>query len=112
MIMRLFQSTLNLLQIVIYTLFLLINFCESNLLEDVPTKKITKKSLIEATFITADKNKNFQLDLVEFHGFVVVDLEKINCHLKNSKDSQKIMDLFDANKDGQLNMDEFKDFLL
>jgi hypothetical protein len=70
----------------------------------IPQKKLTAKSIIEATFISSDKNKDYELDLIEFSDFVLIGLPKIGSGLQDYTEALKVAKLFDFDHNDKICM--------
>ena len=65
---------------------------------------MTTKSIIEAAFISSDKNKDYELDLIEFSDLVLVSLVKVNSSLQDYTEAIKVVKLYDVDHNDQISM--------
>lgn len=75
-----------------------------NFVKGVPQKKLTAKSIIEATFIASDRNKDYELDLIEFSELVLVSLAKVNSGLQDYSEAIKVAKLYDVDHNDRISM--------
>ncbi len=84
--------------------FKFLHLCICIFNKGVPQKKLTVKSIIEAAFLSSDKNKDYELDLIEFSDLVLVSLPKINSGLQDYIETIKVVKLYDVDHDDQISM--------